>query len=320
MKLVETVESWDKLAPAQQQQYGKKDGIERKWNGMTWLAHTWNGWRSHEEEAYQMYKGWLKDFDVIGDASWSKWSYSSKKEEIVGTCHSIKSYNSPPPRKYPLLTGVSRPHSRFLSRELHIPVRTLWNPIDTDEFPYESLKTDRVLSLNRIMPQKGIHLLVQIAGVEGWATDIAGDDSTLVQDQQYVSFIKAECGKKKNFTYHGLVPQAKRLQLLKDAKVLVCLKDAGYEEVFGLSAVEAMACGTPVVALRTWGFEDIIETKSGFLCDNMEQVSGAIKKIMSGQVVFKPEEVRKSAERFNRPNIAKLYEKMLSSVKSGNRW
>jgi len=308
VKLIETVPSWDSLNPAQQKMYAKADRV-------------WNGWRAQEEEAYKMYESWIKDYDVIADASWSKWSYMSKKDEIVGTCHSIRPYNVKPPREFANLTGVSKGHSRHLSRELHIPVRTIWNSFNVEEFELETVKSERVLSLNRVMVQKGIHLFLDVVRDLDLPADIAGDDSTLVQDQNYVQMVKERVKQMPKAKYYGLVDDATRIKLLRDAKVLVCLKDAGYEEIFGLSAVEAMACGTPVVAAKSWGFEDIIEPgKSGFLCQDMDQVKDAVSKIMDGRVVLKAEDCRASVEKFARENCVKQLSNVLECVKNGSRW
>ena len=321
VRLVETVESWDGLTEERKQAYSKADGIPREYLGQKWVAHTWNGWRAHEEEAFQMYEAELKGMDVIGDHSWSKWSYTTKKDEIIGTCHSMKPYNLPPPREFPLFVGVSRGHSHLLSQAWQRPVRTAWNPVNVDEFTVQKDKSDRALSFNRIMATKGIHHFVNVINELKVKGDVAGDDSTLVGDQNYVNWIKESCKKSAYLSYFGLVDDKERKRLLMDAKVLVCLKDAGYEEVFGLQAVEALACGTPVVALHSWGFDDtIINGENGFLCDNMEQVKVTLGKIMKGEVKLDPEVCRKSAERFSRKNSSKAYERLFESVKKGNRW
>jgi glycosyltransferase involved in cell wall biosynthesis len=308
VKLLETVEPFDKLTDEQKRAYAKADRL-------------WNAWRAQEEAAYQSYKDLLPSFDVVGDHSWSKWSYSSKKDEIVGTCHSLKSYNVRPPREYPMLCGVSNPHARVIARELHVPARRSWNPVQTENFIFRKEKQDRVLSLNRIMPQKGIHKFVGICNELKLKADVAGDDSTLVGDQNYVNYIKQECKNSAFLTYHGLVSHEQRRELLANAKVLVCLKDVGYEEVFGLQAIEALASGTPVVAEQSWGFADtIVNGVNGYLCETVEQVKDAVKGIMDGSKKIDPEACLASAKRFSVQNSSKAYEGLFESVKRGNRW
>ena len=314
---IETTKAWNELVPAEQQMYSRNDGIDREFRGLTWKGRTWNGWREQERVSYEMYKDLINGFDVIGDHSWAKWSYASKKEEIIGTCHSIKSYNIRPPRPHPLMTGVSHGHARFISKELHIPCRALQNPTDLNLYKFVKDKSERILSLNRIMPQKGIHLFVDLVEKERLRADIAGDDSQLVQDQGYVQAIKNKCKNSAFANYYGLVDEPTRLKLLREAKCLVCLKDFGYEEVFGLSAVEALASGTPVIALKTWGFSDIIQNgENGFLCENMEEVAKSIQKVNE----IKSEACRESVQKYSTEVRSKAYEQMFIQVKSGNRW
>lgn len=303
-KVVETVKPWNALSPEEQKVYAKADKV-------------WNGWRAHEEEAFNQYKHLLGDFDIIGDHSWSKWSYSTNHEKIIGTCHSIKSYNSKPPRSSPLFTGVSNGHARFISRDLHIPCRVLWNPVNMDEMPFQKEKGERILSLNRIMPQKGIHHFLTLADQSKLKADVAGDDSQLVGDQMYVQWMKQRCAQSAYIMYHGLVTDAKRIELLKNAKCLLAFKDMGYEEVFGLSLVEALACGTPVISTHSWGPDDIIQDgKNGFLCNTMDEVTKAIAKISE----IKPEDCRESVKRFSRKERSMVYAKMMERVRDGSRW
>lgn len=314
---IDTVKPWSELVPAEQQMYSRNDGIDREFRGLTWKARTWNGWREQERVSYEMYKDLIKGFDVVGDHSWAKWSLLSGKEEIINTCHSVKSYNIRPPRQHPLLTGVSHGHSRFISKELHIPCRALHNPTDLNLYKFVKDKSERILSLNRVMPQKGIHLFVDLVEKERLRADIAGDDSQLVQDQGYVQAIKNKCKNSAFANYYGLVDEPTRLKLLREAKCLICLKDFGYEEVFGLSAIEALASGTPVVALKSWGFNDTIQNGvNGFLCENMEEVAKVIAKI--GEI--KPEACRESVQKYSTEVRSKVYEQMFTQVKAGMRW
>ncbi|HKT21227.1 MAG TPA: glycosyltransferase [Nitrososphaerales archaeon] len=306
--LIETVEPWNKLNPAQQQAYGKADRV-------------WNGWRAHEEEAYGFYKDRLGEFDLVSDHTWAKWAMMSKKETVIGTCHSVKSYNARPPREFALFTGVSRGHSRFLSAQLHTPVRTFWNPVDIDAIPLQKDKSDRFLSLNRVMPTKGIHFFIDVLEKAHAKGDIAGDDSQLVPDQVYVQNIRQRCARSACANYIGLVSDADRVKLLQNAKALLCFVDGGYQEVFGLQAVEALAAGTPVIAAESWGFMDtIVNGENGFLCKTPDEVVKRMGEIMDGTVKFDPEKCRASVAKFSKQESAKRAEGLFRSVVSGCRW
>ena len=304
VELIDTLLSWDKLDEDTRKRYAKEDRL-------------WNGWRRHEELSYATYNEAIPAFDVVIDMSWAKWAYQSKKEEVIGICHSMKSYTIPPPQRHPMFVGVSNGHAHFLTRELRVPHRVLWNPVNVKDYPFQKDKGERILSFNRIMPQKGIHHFVNICDSKFIYGDVAGDDSKLVPDQGYVEMIKRRCQGSAYLKYHGLVDEKKRLELLANAKCLVCLKDMGYEEIFGLSAVEALACGTPVVAARSWGFEDIIEDgKTGFLVDRLEDIPKFIEKTKE----INPEDCRARAKFFARRPRSEAYLKLLEAVKKGCRW
>jgi len=306
--MIKTVEPWNKLNDAQRQSYAKADRV-------------WNGWRSAEEEAYGFYRDRLPEFDAVLDASWAKWSYTSKKDEILGVNHSVKSYNVKPPRDFPLFLGVSHAHSRFLSQQLHIPVRTQWNPVDVDAIPMQRDKSERLLSLNRVMPTKGIHYFLDVCEKTKAKGDVAGDDSTLVPDQGYVNMVKQRCAKSANVVYHGLVSDAERVKLLQNAKATLCFVDGGYQEVFGMQAVESLAAGTPVIAADSWGFSDTIQDGvTGFIIKNIDEAVKRVTEVMDGTVRFDPAVCRASAERFARGPIAQRLEKTLKSVQRGCRW
>jgi len=307
VNLIETVPSFDTLSNEEKQRLGKEDRL-------------WNNWRRHEELAFDLYKDKIAENDVVMDLSWSKWSYSTRKDEILGILHSIQQFQSNPPREFPLLCGVSKGHARFLTAKMHKAHRVVWNPVNVDEFTVREKKEDRILSLNRIMPTKGIHLFLDVVEKCRVKADVVGDDSMLVPDQNYVSMIKERCKKSAFAVYWGLVDDATRARKLQEAKATVCMKDGGYEEIFGLMAVESLACGTPVVALDSWGFQDILTKETGVLCKSVDEVASAVNKIMSGELVFKAEDCRKQAEFFKRANICRMLEQTLKAVASGSRW
>jgi len=94
-----------------------------------------------------------------------------------------------------------------------------------------------------------------------------------------------------------------------------------WEEPFGLVMVEALACGTPLIALRRGAApEVIIDGKNGFLCDNEDEMVEATKKIDR----LKPSDCRSYVEKkFSREKMAKdysdIYEKILSKTKRGGK-
>jgi glycosyltransferase involved in cell wall biosynthesis len=83
------------------------------------------------------------------------------------------------------------------------------------------------------------------------------------------------------------------------------------EEDYGITAIECMAAGTPVIAYQKGGALDFISPESGLFFKNqtVESLSEALQKIENGEVKFKPEEVRNQALKFSK-------EEFITQIKS----
>jgi len=128
-KFISTVPSWDTLNNEERNEHAKAD--RKKMDDGELSGSMWNAWRVQEEKTNEFYKGLLHEFDVIGDHSWAKWTYMSDKQEIIGTLHSIQQYQRPPRGPYRMLACVSNGHARSVSKQLAVPVRKMWNPVES---------------------------------------------------------------------------------------------------------------------------------------------------------------------------------------------
>jgi glycosyltransferase involved in cell wall biosynthesis len=100
----------------------------------------------------------------------------------------------------------------------------------------------------------------------------------LVQDEAYHAREVAPFIDGHTVVYRGVVGGAERLQALGRAKGLLHL--IGFDEPFGLSVVEAMACGTPVIAYRRGSMPELIEHGvTGFLVDSFDEAVAAIGRL-----------------------------------------
>jgi glycosyltransferase involved in cell wall biosynthesis len=78
--------------------------------------------------------------------------------------------------------------------------------------------------------------------------------------------------------YLGSVGPEERARVLGSA--LALLHPIGFDEPFGLSVVESMACGTPVVAYRRGSMPEIIDDGvTGFLVDDAAQAADAVRSV-----------------------------------------
>lgn len=123
----------------------------------------------------------------------------------------------------------------------------------------------------RIHPDKGTATAIEVAERAGSSLVIAG----IVHDQPYFEQSVAPHIDGERVRFVGSVGPARRQQILGEARALLHLID--FEEPFGLSVVEAMACGTPVVAFPRGAMPEIIQPGvNGYLVEDAEAAVEAI--------------------------------------------
>jgi len=171
---------------------------------------------------------------------------------------------------------------------------TIHHGIDLNRFTFQPEPEDYLLFFGRIHPEKGTLECIQVAEQTGMRLILAG----IVQDQDYFN---EEIGPRLNpdrIIYVGSADPEQRDKLLGGAYAL--LHPISFEEPFGLSVVEAMACGTPVIAFNRGSMPEIVlQGQTGFLVSDLQemiQVLGEIGKLDRGQCRNWVEE-RFSAER-----------------------
>lgn len=152
----------------------------------------------------------------------------------------------------------------------------VYNGIDVAAFPFSPVKSDYLLFLSRIAPEKGTHLAIEIARRIGCRLIIAGKVDP-VDREYYTTVIKPRIdGALVEYVGEATREQAK--DLLRQARCL--LLPLCWEEPFGLVMVEAMACGTPVVAMRRGAAPElVIEGVTGFLGDSVDDLCRAIPQV-----------------------------------------
>jgi len=155
--------------------------------------------------------------------------------------------------------------------------KTIHHGIDLNLFDFHPDPDDYLLFFGRIHQDKGTKEAVEIARACSKKLILAG----IIQDEAYynqyiVPYIDGE-----NVVFIGSAGPVQRNQLLGKATAL--LHPIKFEEPFGLSVIESMACGTPVIAFNRGSMPELIENgKNGFLVntiDNAIEAVGQIKNI-----------------------------------------
>jgi glycosyltransferase involved in cell wall biosynthesis len=151
---------------------------------------------------------------------------------------------------------------------------TIHHGIVIDDFPLNSTGSEDLLYFGRIHPDKGTREAIETARAVGRRLHIYG----LVQDQGYYEREVLPHIDGTTVLYHGTVGGEARVKALGEAYALLHL--INFDEPFGLSVIEAMACGTPVIAIRRGSMEEIIDDgRTGFLVDTSTEAVAAVGRI-----------------------------------------
>ncbi|VWX55027.1 glycosyltransferase family 4 protein [Novosphingobium sp. 9U] len=189
---------------------------------------------------------------------------------------------------------------------------TIHHGIDVGSFPFDPVGSEDLLFFGRMHPDKGAHHALAVAREARRSLHLYG----IVQDQGYFDReVTPRLGDRAR--YHGPVGGAERLQALGSARALLHLID--FDEPFGLSVVEAMACGTPVIATRRGSMPEIIEHGvNGFLVESQDEAVVAIAAAAELDRVKVRESV---AKRFHVDRMADeyiaLYRRILAGEQDG---
>lgn len=153
-------------------------------------------------------------------------------------------------------------------------VKTVHHGIDLAQFDFQPDPDDYLLFFGRMHPDKGVREAVEIARACGKKLILAG----IVQDQDYFDHHVAPHLNNDKVTYIGSVGPVERSRLLGKASAL--LHPIAFDEPFGLSVVEAMACGTPVIAFDRGSMPELIQSgESGFLVNTVTEAVEAVARI-----------------------------------------
>ena len=151
---------------------------------------------------------------------------------------------------------------------------TIHHGIEVGKFPFDRDGGDDLLFFGRIHPDKGAGEAIRAARAAGRKLVMCG----LVQDEGYHQREVAPFIDGKAVEYRGVVGGEERLRALGAARGLLHL--IHFDEPFGLSVIEAMACGTPVIAHRRGSMPELIEDGvTGFLVDSFDEAIAAIERL-----------------------------------------
>jgi glycosyltransferase involved in cell wall biosynthesis len=149
---------------------------------------------------------------------------------------------------------------------------TIHHGIRMSEFPLVSTPGEYLLFFGRIHPHKGTAEAIDVAERAGLPLMVAG----IVQDQEYFERAVEPRIDGDRVRYIGSVGPDERGAVLGGARALLHL--ISFEEPFGFSVIESMACGTPVIATRLGSMPELVQDGvNGYLVDAPDQAVAAIE-------------------------------------------
>ena len=154
-----------------------------------------------------------------------------------------------------------------------------YNCVDTDFFKRENVKKENfLLYLGRLNYDKGIDIAVRLSRDSGVPLKIAGPVRPNEIGALKLFQERVEPFLSKHIEYLGSVNDYEKRILLSKAKALIVPNR--WDEPFGIMNIEALACGTPIIATNKGSLKEIIiKEKTGILCDDYGELLDAIKSI-----------------------------------------
>jgi glycosyltransferase involved in cell wall biosynthesis len=283
--------------------------------------------RVHEAMTYHGLVGVVRhirnrDFDIIHNHM--GWPFFVMQEfvrvPVVTTLHNslASEYERSFEERYMFNLNPSAPLvSISLSQRRAAPhlnyVSNVYNGIDVDAFEYNESPQDYLAFLGRFSPEKGPEQAISLAKRTGHKLIMAGKINSF-EEEYFRRKIQPKIDGKQ-ILFIGEVGHAEKVELLKNAKALI--SPLKWNEPFGLTNVEAMACGTPVITTEKGSLPEIIsDGKTGFLCPTIAEMARAVRNVES----IKRADCRKHVERnFSAARMASGYVAAYKKVMAENK-
>ena len=251
------------------------------------------------------------EFDIIhNNFDFLPLTYSGLVETpVVTTIHGFSSPKIMPVyRKYDARSHYVAISESDKSPELDY-IATIHHGINDAQFPFSAAKGEYLLFFGRIHPHKGVYEAIQVAQRAGIKLVIAG----IIQDQDYFANQVEPHIDGTTVEYVGSVGPDQRADVLGHALALLHL--ISFDEPFGLSLIESMACGTPVIAFNRGSMPEIIrDAETGYI---VEDIEGAINAVAAIETIDRSS-CRDDVERhFSSTRMARDYARVYQEILNG---
>jgi glycosyltransferase involved in cell wall biosynthesis len=222
------------------------------------------------------------------------------------------------------MVGISDALMQLAPKSLqHAILPTVYNAIDVSHFPFVGEKKDYFMTLARFSRDKGQHTAVKICMALGYRLRMAGTVSGICTNRRlllelanplsnyrqtddfryYSDEVWPLTVRSRKITYVGNMVGKRKMTFISEAKALLFPID--WDEPFGMAVIEALACGTPVIAMNRGAMPEIIQHGyNGFLANNEQEFAEYMRRVDE----INPEDCRQSVEEFfSADAMAKAY-------------
>ena len=202
-----------------------------------------------------------------------------------------------------------------------VPWTIVHNGLSLDAAPFERRRSDALVFVGRVTPEKGIVDAIEIAQLADRPLMIAAKVGPTPGEQDF----------NENVFEPALKAAGKRVEFLGElsgddrdaifARSYAVLMPGSWPEPFGLVAIEALACGAPVIARRVGGLDEIIRDGiDGFFGDDVTEMAFMVERVET----LDRDAIRASViDRFSARRMADgyeaLYARMLGLADAGGR-
>ena len=212
-------------------------------------------------------------------------------------------------REWDKIAG-DRPHS-YIANSKNVQKRikkyyrtdssVIYPPVDVDKFATSRTHAGYFLIVSTLTPYKKIDLAVQLFNKIGRKLVIIGEGP----QKEYLQNIAAD-----NIEFLGFKDDATVVEYMKNCRAFIFPG----EEDFGITPVEAMACGKPVLAYAKGGcLETMIEGQTGefFYEPTVESMEDGLARLMYNEIFYKPRNIRLHSQQFSREIFEKNFKQAL---------
>jgi len=225
--------------------------------------------------------------------------------------HKIRLWDASTANRVDHYVANSRYIARRIKKTYGKPSEVIYPPVDVDKFTLREAKEEFYLTASRMVPYKKIDLIVEAFSQTDKKLLVIGDGPDMAK-------IKSKAGK--NVELLGFADDETMADLMGRAKAFVFAA----EEDFGITPVEAQACGTPVICFGRGGArETVLDGESGlyFMEQNTKELLAAVAKFEQNYDKFEPAKIRENSLKFSRARfeaeIKSYVEKKYEEFKDG---